>query len=150
LEKHPDQLVHAILGSNELLLFDVDRVITSIDSEKGTFTWVSKRSILQDLQLTEDQFLDMCILAGCDYCSTFPILTLEPSVFHFKSVYDMIRYYRTGDNVVNYFIGHPEIIRTKYDDIYCRVHSVIRHHLVLTDDGIVRPLSLENVPKQVD
>ena len=52
-------------------MLDVDRVITSVDLDKGSFAWVSKRALLHDLQFTDDQFLDACILAGCDYCSTF-------------------------------------------------------------------------------
>ncbi|KAI8055626.1 PIN domain-like protein [Syncephalis plumigaleata] len=149
LEKHPDQPIHAIYGATELLMLDVDRIITSIDLEKGSFAWVSKRALLHDLQLTEDQFLDTCILAGCDYCSTFPVLTVDPISFNFKIVYDMVRQYRSGYNAVHFFAQHPEVLKTRYEDVFCRVKSAMRHHLVMTTNGTVQPLNMEQVPSDI-
>mgnify|MGYP001554559431 CR=1 FL=1 len=147
LERHPEQPIHAIYGATELQMLDVDHIITSVDLEKGSFAWISKRSVLQDLQLTDDQFLDACILAGCDYCSTFPMLTSDLMNFNFKMAYDTVRVHGSGYIAVRMFAHHPELLKVRYEDVFCRVKSAMRHHLVMATDGTVQPLTMEQVPR---
>lgn len=35
---------------------------------------MSKKTVLQDLHVSDDQFLDICLLAGFEYCNSFPPL----------------------------------------------------------------------------
>lgn len=86
-------------------MFDVDRVITSIDFTKQTFSVIAKKDILQDLFLSDDQFLDLCILAGFDQLSTFP--PLSEGAFSFKNIHDLLRQHRTGFNAVKAHADSP-------------------------------------------
>jgi hypothetical protein len=45
---------------------------------------VEKRRVLYELGVNEDQFLDMGLLAGFDYLSTFPPLVEVPGGFTFR------------------------------------------------------------------
>lgn len=108
LERHPKQYIHAILGGSELLMYDVERLITGFDY-KGTFTWLSKRAILADLGISDDQFLDVCIFAGFEYCSTFPPLTSDLMSFTFKSTHDIIKQYKKGYNAVQSYADHAGV-----------------------------------------
>lgn len=146
MEKHEDQLVHAVFGATELLMFDVDRVIIGMDLEKGSFAWLSKKMVLQDFQLTEDQFLDACCIAGFEFCGTFPALPTENFTFSFKTVHELLRTYRTGFNVVNLFATSPEVIQQNSIDIYCRTRSAIKFHPVMLDNGEVQPMHADQVP----
>jgi hypothetical protein len=77
LQRHPKQYVHAIYGSTDTLLYPgVDKLITGLDLAGGaggpTFTFVSKRALVGELTVTEDQFLDVAILVGFTNSPPFP------------------------------------------------------------------------------
>ncbi|KAG0346585.1 hypothetical protein BG004_001339, partial [Podila humilis] len=56
---HPNQFIHAIHRGSELLMFDVARVITSLDFTKHTFGFIAKKAVFQDLHFTDVQFLEI-------------------------------------------------------------------------------------------
>ncbi|KAK9766816.1 hypothetical protein K7432_003834 [Basidiobolus ranarum] len=130
-------------------MYDVDKVIVGMDLEKGNYTWVSKKTILQDLQVNDEQFLDICILAGFEYSSTFPPLQSDMMSFTFKGVIDMIKQYKTGFNAVQGFADHIEVIKSKYVDHYCRIRCAIKYHPILNEKGHVEPLNIENAPTDI-
>ena len=75
------------------------------------------------------------------------VLTVDPVSFNFKTVYDLVRQYRTGYNAVNFFAQHPESLKVKYEDVYCRVRSAMRYHLIMATNGTVQPLVADQVPR---
>ena len=119
----------------------MEKLITSLDlsSPNPTFTFVTKRNILADLQLNEDQFLDAGILAGFDHSQSFPPIHSEQ---HLKPVIDMVRHYKTGIGAVNAFQDHPVVKQTKYVEHFARTRSMIKFSLILSADGGVQPLPL--------
>lgn len=143
--------LHAVYANSDILLYDVDRVITNIDFERSTFRWIEKRIILQDLAITDAQFLDMCLLAGFDYISTFPPL-LEYSSgggFSFKSAIDMVKTHRSGYMAVVNHMQNPSVARMNYLEMFSRVNCIIRHHIVFKDEGIFAPLNQEFAPNDL-
>ncbi|KZT25182.1 PIN domain-like protein [Neolentinus lepideus HHB14362 ss-1] len=93
LQRHTKSYIHAIFGPTDTLLYpSVDKLITSLDltSSNPSFTYVSKRNILTELGLTEDQFLDVGLLVGCEYSAPFPPTTHEQAL---KATVDMLKYY---------------------------------------------------------
>jgi hypothetical protein len=88
LQRHPKQYIHAIYGPPDTLLYPgVDKLVVSFDLSPSSssspstalpsssansnnsnaapsFTFLSKRGILGELGLSEDQFLDVAILVG--------------------------------------------------------------------------------------
>ncbi|CAI2168817.1 8627_t:CDS:10 [Funneliformis geosporum] len=149
LERHQKGFIHAIYGGSELLMYDIDKVIINLDLEKGTYSWLNKKSILNDLDITDEQFLDVCILAGFEHCITFPPLSSDYSGFTFKSVHDLIKQYRTGFNAVQSYCNHAGVTKHNYAEAYCRTRCAIKYHMVLTDEGKVEPLNLENAPSDI-
>ncbi|GJJ68247.1 hypothetical protein EMPS_00593 [Entomortierella parvispora] len=146
LERNPKQIIHAIHGGSDILMFDVDRVITSIDFAKQSFTIISKKEVLQDLLLSDDQFLDVCILAGFDQFTTFPPLATEVA-FSFKNIHDLLRQHRTGFNAVKAHVDNPQV--AKYVDSFCRARCAMRHQPILNDDGHIEPMNLEQAPSDI-
>ncbi|CAG8695863.1 30025_t:CDS:10, partial [Gigaspora margarita] len=145
-QRHPKTYVHALYGGSELLMYDIDKVIVNMDLEKCTYSWLNKKSILADLQLTDDQFLDVCILAGFEYCGTFPPLNSE---FSFKGVHDLIKQYRNGFNAIQGYADHASVQKTNYIETFCRTRCAIKFHMVLTDEGRVEPLNAETSPSDI-
>merc|ERR1711904_585721 len=46
------------------------RNLMAAESQKKTILEVSLERVLEQLSITMDQFIDFCILSGCDYCDT--------------------------------------------------------------------------------
>jgi hypothetical protein len=141
--KHPKAYIHAIYSSSEALLYPggTDKVITSLDinTSHPTFTFISKPKILSELSISEDQFLDVSILAGFDYSPTFPPVSHE---FNIKSTVDMVKYYKTGFATVSNFGDHPSVKAISYVDHFARTRTMVKFSVVFSSDGVVQPLPL--------
>ena len=88
--------LHAVMGPPSLLLFGVSRVVNQIEFAASQFTWIEREELLQALGLTLEQLADSCLLAGTDFCLTFPYLNLAQfhqgtSSFSFGSAVEFIR-----------------------------------------------------------
>ena len=119
----------------------MDKLITSFDltSANPSFTFVSKRNILTDLGLSEDQFLDIGILVGFDLAQPFPPTVHEQAV---KQTIDMVKYYKTGQAAVTAFAEQPQIKSIQYPEQYARTRAMVKYSLVLTSEGTVQPLPI--------
>jgi len=154
LENDSKQFVDAIVGSSELFLFDVDKVITKIDFEKSQFSWLSKRVCRDELgKISNEMFVDACMLSGSSFLSTFP--PLENPQFYRKSftIRDSINLMNTlGRNVTGvctHYQDDPQVQQSDYLDRYRRGSMAVKHHVILTDDGRVEPLNLERAPSDI-
>ncbi|ORZ16080.1 temperature dependent protein affecting M2 dsRNA replication-domain-containing protein, partial [Lobosporangium transversale] len=147
LERNPKQIIHAIYAGPDLLMFDVERVITQIDFGKQTYQAISKKSVLQDMVLTDEQFLDLCILAGVDHCPTFPPFSVEGG-FAYKSIHELLQH-RTGFNAVKAYADSPQVVKSNYVDLFCRMRCAMRHHPILTDEGHVEPMNVIQAPNDI-
>ncbi|CAO3674388.1 unnamed protein product [Umbelopsis vinacea] len=149
MHSHPRHIVNRVLGGSEMLIWDVDTVIIGIDMQKGSYSWLSKKTVLSDLGLSDEQFLDVCILAGFDYCPTFPPLNNNMIGFTFKGTHDLVKQHKTGFNVVQAYADDPSVTKTHYIETFCRTRCAVKYHLVYTDDGEVRPLHHERAPSDI-
>eukprot|EP00398_MALV-I-01_sp_L67-1_P000222 gene222-558_t len=59
----------------------VKEVITSIDFSKRSFEWVQLEAILAKWDVNAEQFFLSCLLAGTEYCLTYPYLNLDADTF---------------------------------------------------------------------
>ncbi|KAI0917913.1 hypothetical protein AcV5_002726 [Taiwanofungus camphoratus] len=142
LQRHPKSYIHAIFGPTDTLLYPgIDKVITSLDlaSANPAFSFVSKRSILNDLGVSEDQFLDIGILVGFDHSPPFPPTVHEQAL---KATVDMVKYYKSGHAAVSAFAEQPQVKSIQYPDHYARTRSMIKYSLILSSEGTVMPLPL--------
>lgn len=142
LERHDRAYVHSMYGSNELFMFDgVDRVILNIDFASSTISFASKTSILADLVVTHDQFLDIAIFAGFEGSPTFPPLATEPRDFSFQHVVGLIKARASGVAAVTAYKDYPPVF--SYVDQFARAKCMIKYALVLVaQEGRVLPLPL--------
>ncbi|EGC37142.1 hypothetical protein DICPUDRAFT_94141 [Dictyostelium purpureum] len=121
--------LNAVYGSQELLLYGVYRLITDIDYEKGAYSWVDLKSILSELQLSHDQFIDACLLCGFEYCPTFPVLIQSfGKEYSFKNACDMVRNYHTGLDTIRTYLMGPQL--DKYLDQFSKAKGLVHSHLV--------------------
>lgn len=151
LETHAKQYVHAMYGPMELLAFErVDKVILHLDFAAGKFQYASKAAIMRELQCSESEFLDTALLAGMEYCSTFPALQDEstgllqpagsPSV---RAISHLVKQARSGFALCSQFAEHPMVAKAAYLDQFCHARTMIKYSLVLAPETAqVTPLPL--------
>ena len=142
LQRHSKSYIHAIYGPTDTLLYPgVDKLITSVDlvSASPTFSFVVKRSILADLGVSEDQFLDIGILLGFDQLPPFPPTVHDQAL---KATVDMVKYYKSGHAAVSALADSPHIKSIQYPELYARTRSMIKYSLILSSEGSVTPLPL--------
>ena len=53
----------------DILTFGSPRIIRNLTSTNKIPLHIELKDILSKLNLTQEQFIDLCILFGCDYCS---------------------------------------------------------------------------------
>lgn len=68
-----DQKVVGVLSEDtDVLAYGAPYLLTKIDTSNETCTIVDYSSILQELELSSSQFLDLCIMCGTDYNENIP------------------------------------------------------------------------------
>ena len=71
-------IVQTVFGPPGLLLYGVKSVVIHLNFGQQSFDWVDLDSVLAKWQLSWDEFVDACMLAGTEYCLTYPYLNLSP------------------------------------------------------------------------
>ncbi|KAG8903915.1 hypothetical protein FRB99_002572 [Tulasnella sp. 403] len=141
LYRHPNSYVHTIYGPTDALLYPhMDRIITNLDlnADPPTFTFVVKRSILNELGLTEEQFLDAGVMAGFDHYITFPPNQHES----FQATVNLVKEHKSGFNAVTANADHPAVRQTQYIEQFARARAMVKYSLILTSEGLVTALPL--------
>lgn len=65
-----NNMVYAVLTEDmDILTFGSPRIIRNLTSSKKIPFEIELNNVLSELNLTHEQFIELCILFGCDYCS---------------------------------------------------------------------------------
>ncbi|KAK2741084.1 hypothetical protein FQN55_008488 [Onygenales sp. PD_40] len=149
LLKHPKNFIDAVFGPSDLFLFDVDKIITKLDTDLFQFTWITRQICQDDLgRMSNDQFIEFCLLLGSPYLRTFP--PFENSAFPGKrvNIRDAMAAYNTaGRNALTLCSQLEDEHRVNdipYVEQFKQAVVVIKHHIILDIDGKVGPLDPEN------
>lgn len=131
------EFIDTIIGSPEVFLFNVGRVITgfSIEQGKATIHALSKSSCQERLdKISDEGFRDIQLLVGGPFLPTFPVLDRQSSK---NLVRDALNLYNvTGRSITQLCAQYrDEISRLDYEDLYKRAVLSIQHHVVLDKDG---------------
>lgn len=135
----------AIFGPSDLFLFDVDKVITRLDIDLQQFTWITRHSCQDDLgRLSNEQFLDFCLLLGSFYLRTFP--PFENPAYPGKgiNIRDALALFnaagRSGLALCTQFEEDNRVHSLQYVDLFKRAYVAVKHHVIMDIDGKVAPL----------
>jgi len=143
-------LFHAAFGPPGLLLYGVPKILIHIEFTKGTFDWLDLDHILRTWDIELPQFVDACILAGTEYCLTYPFLNLElqphgadqrqtGSRFNFEAAIYHIR----QAPLINWLQNFPnEDMKNDHMDGYCICKVLLQHSPIFDiKEQVVRPFS---------
>ncbi|CEL95401.1 unnamed protein product [Vitrella brassicaformis CCMP3155] len=131
----------AVFGPPALLLYGVSKVVIGIDWKNEHFDWVELSRLLQTWSVNKEQFVDACLLAGTEYCLTFPYLNLTQfhagtAHFTFGTAIEFIK----QAPLISYMQHFPnEEMKNDHVDGYCTCRALIQYPLVMQLDGEVGP-----------
>jgi len=137
-------VVQSVFGPPGLLLYGVQSVVIHIDFPKQTFDWVDLDTVLQKWQISRDQFVDACMLAGTEYCLTFPYLNLgqfqptAPGRFNFDAAVGIIK----QAPLINWMQTFPtEDMKNDHVEGYCTCKVLAQNSPIFhLSDYSIRPL----------
>jgi flap endonuclease-1 len=99
----------------DVLAFGAPRMIRNLTSADKPIE-IDLSVVLRDLEFTYEQFVDMCILCGCDYISNIPGIGPKTALNHIKK-------YKTIDDIPN--------IPSEYIDVIPSIRDAFTHPLVI-------------------
>jgi 5'-3' exonuclease len=78
-------IVDAVLSEDtDVLAYSTPVFLTKIDVYNDTCVRLHHDEILKSLEITKEQFLDLCIMCGCDYNKNIPKVGIESSLKYIK------------------------------------------------------------------
>lgn len=135
-------------------MFDVDKLITRIESEPAQFFWITKQACQEELgRLSNDQFLDFCLLLGSSFLPAFP--PFDSPAFPGKGVTirDALPMFNiAGRNalaICAQFEEDRRVLDLQYTDRYKRAYMTVKHHVFIDVDGKVSPMNSEQTSSDV-
>jgi Temperature dependent protein affecting M2 dsRNA replication/XPG I-region len=156
LNAGPDEYIDAIYGSSDVLVYQVDRVITSIDLTGGTFQWVNKKAVLSELGFTNDQFLEAAIACGCELSPvTFPpidqMAVAQPLVagIQLKISQDLVQTQSSIYAAVMTFPNPENSTSISYPERFRKAVSCALFQPVWKASGRAEPIENNEVPNDI-
>lgn len=145
---YENNLIDSIYGSTDLLLTHVDKFILGMEFQSKDFRFVDKNKILNELDLTERQFLDISLMIGCSVQpETFPNLPKlpksnpsapfpQPSYFKIglDIVYQLKSFNPNTKDLFGYIssFNDPNLV-----SLYFKGHAAIKYMPIMNQDGYV-------------
>lgn len=97
-------------------------------------------NILKKLEINNFQFIDMCILFGCDYIKSLPNITTELS-------YNLIKEYKCLDNIKDNFMDYNNYNHIKFINNYKNVRSIFINE---SDKEIIPDTFKQSIDKPIN
>mmetsp|Transcript_50726 Transcript_50726/g.117800 ORF Transcript_50726/g.117800 Transcript_50726/m.117800 type:complete len:761 (+) Transcript_50726:91-2373(+) len=138
-------IVHTVFGPPGLLLYSIPRVVIHIHFVHHSFDWVELEAVLTKWQINRDQFIDACMLAGTEYCLTYPYLNLghfQPAASNARFNFDAAVHIIKQAPLINWMQTFPtEEMKNDHVDGYCICKVLVQSSPVLhMPENSVRPL----------
>ncbi|KAJ5312514.1 hypothetical protein N7508_003344 [Penicillium antarcticum] len=150
LARGPNPVVDAVYAPSEAFLFDLDKLVTRIDTDPAQFFWITKQTCQEELgRLTNEQFLDFCLLLGSPFLRHFPLFENPAFPGKSPSVRDALPMFnqagRSALALCAQFDDDRRIQEIQYGDRYKRAYMIVKHHVYMDVDGRVGPMDPENI-----
>ena len=104
---------YVVTEDMDTLAFGCPRMIrTCLDKSikrKDIISIIDLDVVLQGFELTYDEFVDLCILCGCDYCENIPRVGN-------KTAYTLIKKHRSIESILPAVKNIPDDYETKYKE----------------------------------
>jgi flap endonuclease-1 len=134
----------------DILTFGANKIYRNLGSYKKETLEISLDNILQKLNITYEQFIELCILFGCDYCDRVKDLTPNKIYNYYiknkdfnKTLNDMITdninipKIDNLNNIINYFKS-PPILEINEDINLKKPNIKLLENILVNDYGLIK------------
>jgi hypothetical protein len=149
LARGSNPVVDAVFAPSEALLFDLDKLVTRIDTEPAQFFWITKQTCQEELgRLSNEQFLEFCLLLGSPFLRALPLFDNPGFPGKGPTVRDALPMFNAaGRSALTLCAQYEEDRRMQelqYADLYKRAYMIVKHHVYLDMEGRVGPMDPES------
>ncbi|KAF7530657.1 hypothetical protein PCG10_000166 [Penicillium crustosum] len=149
LARGSNPVVDAVFAPSEALLFDLDKLVTRIDTEPAQFFWITKQTCQEELgRLSNEQFLDFCLLLGSPFLRSFPLFENPAYPGKSPTIRDALPMFnaagRSALTLCAQFEEDRRMQELQYADLYKRAYMIVKHHVYIDVEGRVGPMDPEN------
>jgi flap endonuclease-1 len=99
-------LVNAVLTEDtDVLAYASPIFLSKIDTNSETCTRINYNNLLNELNMSSEQFLDLCIMCGCDYNETIPKIgpmTAYKHIIKYQNIENFAQSTKTNINCLNH------------------------------------------------
>lgn len=155
---HNEGYIDAIYGAIDVLMYTaVEKLIVHIDTKTSSFTWLPKSQLLYNMGVNHEQFVEACILVGCEVSpKPFPLVgqQLAATGGHgnasapIKIALSIILSpspYATISGFVD-----PSATPITYFERFQKAYAAIQYQPVFKDSGKTEPISAaEDTPSDI-
>jgi flap endonuclease-1 len=105
------------------------RRLTHSEAKKMPVLEINLAKVLEGLQMTQDEFIDFCILCGCDYCDS--IRGIGP-----KTALNLVRKHKTLEKIVESLKGSKKAAPETFLEMALKSRSMFKNCEVTNADEI--------------
>jgi hypothetical protein len=136
-------VVDLVFGPPGLMLYNIQRVVILLDFQQTSFECVDLPCVLNKWQIDRDQFVDACMLAGTEYCLTYPYLNLGNEMAPARFDFDAAVYIIKQAPLINWMATFPtQEMKNDHINGYCICKVMVQSSPVLhLVDQEIRPFN---------
>ncbi|KAG9961067.1 PIN domain-like protein, partial [Aureobasidium melanogenum] len=146
----------AVAGSSDILMYEIDQLITKLDFEQAQFSWVTRRECMEALGAPSTaMFVDACLLSGCSILPTLPQLendmTASPRTPKIRAAADLLkRSQANGNALCLQYQDDPAMIALNYLDRYRKASLYIKHYVCIRPNGKIESVDGASAPSDLN
>ena len=136
-----EEVVHSVAGSASCLVYGANRTIIGFDWENRTFSWLTLQKVLDKFSVTQEQFVDMCLLSGSSILPTMPEIDNDGPIPRMAAAKSVMK--RANMD------GHTACLQAndaEYLSLFRKARFAVKHMVVVKSDGAIEPLDKDNAP----
>lgn len=123
-------MVYAVLTEDmDILTFGSPKIIRNLSSSKKTPFEIDLGAVLKKLDLTHDQFIELCILFGCDYC---PVI----SDVKYDVMFNAYIKHKNIENTLNELRLAGNIVPDKFEYLEAKQYFLSSQHCDVLEDTL--------------
>ncbi|KAJ5546330.1 hypothetical protein N7494_003915 [Penicillium frequentans] len=148
LARGSNPVVDAVYAPSEAFLFDLDKLVTRIETEPAQFTWLTKQTCQEELgRLSNEQFTEFLLLLGSSFLRPCPLFENPAFPGKLPNIRDALPMFnsagRTALGMCAQYEEDRRMVEYQYVDRYKRAFMSVKHHVYMDIDGRVAPMEPE-------
>lgn len=153
--KSNDQYIDGIMGSQELLLYDIDGAVylppTGSDWQSKTFRAVSKEREMKNLKVTEDTYVDALLMTGTSFLPYFPPFDTHDFPTQPFSVQTAVTLLNASQQSIESACStYDDIIKSRdpnWLDKFRKAKMWVQHPIVARSSGEIKPKNWDTLTR---